>query len=442
MFLALTLLACQGDPPAEPAKTAPHPPGQPGPPLGVGPAGPPGPGQMGPGGPPGSGGALQDPTGYPAFHDTPPAPGPAPEMGTAASPAVRISDEATGGFRGQIEVGPDDRLHTVYYDHQEAGDVVRYRTSADGATWSSAEAVSPLEGRNWGPDLAVRPDGRVWVTYDHAGTDFRSQTWFRERSAAGQWADAVELTPGGDNESGSGHLAWAGGDDIAFNYIGKKLGPEYRFVANWRWRRGGVWSEPVPVSDPTTDAWHTNVMSRPDGSVLAGWDEGAGQSATTVFVSEGRDGRFSAPENITATSHPGERVHFAFTADGRDWLTWFHKVGGFPLHVYARTGKPGAWGETTDLAEGFGGYHYDPFLAAAGNVVCLVWGWQGDRTGELLYSFNRGSGWETPRRAASIGSGTPELPSMAADSKGNFHVVWAQGTRGKTDIYYTKLTPG
>lgn len=393
-----------------------------------------------PGGTPASGAALQDPTGFPMFHDHPPPPGPAPEVGTAALPAQRITDEATGGFRPQIEVGPGDSLHVVYYDHQEAGDIVRYRTSADGLTWTAPEAVSPLEGRNWGPDLVVRPNGHVFVSYDHAAADFSSQTWLRERTSAG-WGEPVALTPGGEVESGSGHIAWAGGDDLAFNYIGKRLGPAYRFVANWRWRTSGVWSEPVAVSDGTQDAWHTNVTARPDGSVLAGWDVGAGQTETTLYVAEGRAGRFSTAENISATSFPGERVHFAFTADGRDWLTWFRKVGGAPLHVYTRAGKPGAWGETTDLAAGFGGYHYDPLLAASGNTVCAVWGWHGSPNGELLYSFNRGNGWDPAKRAATLGAGTPELPSMSADSKGNFHVVWGQGTRGKTNIYYTRLSP-
>ncbi len=436
MILALVLAACTDSPkPTAAPGPARHPPGS-----ARGPAGRPGPpGANGPVGASGSGGALQDPTGYPGFHDTPPPPGPAPQLGRVP-PALRVTDESTGGFRAQIEVGADDTLHLVYYDHQESGDVVRYRTSTDGVTWSQPEAVSPPTGRNWGPDIVVRPDGRVWVTYDHAEADFRSQTWFRERTAAG-WSEPVALTLGGEHESGSGHIAWAGGEDVAFNYIGKAMGPAFRFVANWRWRRGGVWSEPVAASDGAVDAWHTNVMSRPDGSVLAGWDLGAGQSETTLYVAEGRDGSFGAPENISATSFPGERVHFAFTADGRDWLTWFHKVHGSPLHVYARVGKPGAWETAVDLAKGLGGYHYDPFLAAAGNTVCNVWGWQGSATGELVYSVNRGTGWEPPRQAAAIGAGTPELPSMAVDSKGNFHVVWAQGTRGKTNVYYTRLTP-
>ncbi len=175
--------------------------------------------------------------------------------------------------------------------------------------------------------------------------------------------------------------------------------------------------------------------------MLAGWDVGAGQTETTLYVAEGRDGKFSTAENISATSFPGERVHFAYTADGRDWLTWFRKVRGAPLHVYVRSGKPGAWGETTDLAAGFGGFHYDPLLAASGNTVCAVWGWHGSPNGELLYSFNRGNGWDPAKRAATLGAGTPELPSMSADSKGNFHVVWGQGTRGKTNIYYTRLSP-
>ena len=92
------------------------------------------------------------------------------------------------------------------------------------------------------------------------------------------------------------HRRGARGTDVAFNHIGKRLGPEHRFVANWRWRMEGTWRARVAVSDPRVDAWHTNVMSRPDGSVLAGWDEGAGQSATTVDVAEGRHGRFSPPK--------------------------------------------------------------------------------------------------------------------------------------------------
>ena len=46
-----------------------------------------------------------------------------------------------------------------------------------------------------------------------------------------------------------------------------------------------------------------------------------------------------------------------------------------------------------------------------------------------------------PRRVATIGKGKPGLPSISASSDGDFHVVWNQGVRGDSHIYYAKLVP-
>ena len=335
-LFALTLfLACRGD--AEtvvstqaPAAQAPaH--GPDGRPL----AGRPPPGQF-----PGSGGNLQDPSGFPSFHQTPPPPGRAPAVDPARAVSQIVGDADLGGFRPQIAVGPDDSLHVVYYNRHAAGDILWYRRSLDGVTWSAPEQVSPSDGRNWGPDLVVRDDGRVFVVWDRAESDFRSRGWLRERGPAG-WEEAVPLTEPGAREVGSGHIAVVGAD-VAYVYIGKELGREHRFRAYWRWRHGGAWSAEQSWTDGTQDAWHTNVQAGPDGTVIAGYDVGVGGSETTTFVVAGCNGRFDAPENLRATSEPGERVHFGFGGGNPVWLAWFHKVEQRPLHVYVRGGRPGA----------------------------------------------------------------------------------------------------
>ncbi len=99
----------------------------------------------------------------------------------------------------------------------------------------------------------------------------------------------------------------------------------------------------MSFTDGAQDAWHTNVKARPDGSVLAAYDVGPGGSETTWLFVDGRDGRWSTPENLTAGSHPGERANFAFLG-GTDWVTWSRRSGGAPRHVYVRKGRPGAWG--------------------------------------------------------------------------------------------------
>ena len=405
-----------------------------------------GPGPQGPalGPPPSSqsGGAVQDPSGFPSFHRTPPPPGPVPTGRGQFEAAQMLSKKPGGGYRPQVAVGPDDRVHVVFYERESVGDLIRYRYSDFPGKWSAPEPLGFVSGRNWGPDLVARDDGSLVVVFDKAEQDFRSRGYLTIRDESG-WSQPLPLTLGGAREIGSGHVAHGNGDDLAYVYIGKSLGPEHRFQATGRWRHNGAWGDTTAFSDGLADAWHTNVERRPDGSVLVGYDVGRGGSATTLFLVEGRDGSFSKPENFSATSYPGERPHFAFGADGRDHVTWFHKEKGFPVHIYVRSGRPGAWGDTDEPSKGIGGYHFDPEIEInKDGVLCLIWGWDGGPSdAEMLYSLNRGEGWEQPRKIADVDWGKPGLASIQTDSSGRFHVVWNQGVRGENAVYYAVLEP-
>lgn len=441
----IILFAC-GAPegPSAPTASAPvvGPPGAPpnGPP-GAGPGRPGGPmGPMGPAGAPGQSGAmLQDPSGFPPFHDQPAPKGPAIEGLGAFSAPVLLTETQGGGYRPQIAAAPDGRLHAIYYERTDAGDLIRHRVSQDGLTWSAPTPLGLEKDRNWGPDIVARADGSVVVVFDHAKPDFTSRgylTIWRD----GAWSKPEPLTPDDGGEIGSGHVADAVGDQLAYVWIGKPLSETARFVARWRWYADGKWSEINDFSDGSQDAWHTNVERRPDGSVLAGWDIGSGGSATTLYVAEGRDGQFSKPENLTATGKPGERPHFAFGKDGVDHVTWFHKEGGQPIAVYVRAGRPGAWGPVDEPSAGKGGFHFDPDIAINdAGVRVLVWGWDAGQDAEMVYSVNSGKGWSEPRKIADLNWGKPGLASVSVDPQGAFHVVWNQGVRGDNKVYYAKL---
>jgi hypothetical protein len=393
-----------------------------------------------PDGQPGSGAAIQDPTGFPPFHDWPAPQGKPVPAGGAWSQPVQLSSEPTGGYRPQIAVGPGDRLHALFYDRAKAGDIIRHRSSTGGKTWSSPVRLGHTEDRNWGPDLVARADGQVVVVYDHALQDFSSQG-FITRWQNGAWSEPQPITPGGvGQEVGSGHIAHGLDGTLAYVFIGKKMSPEHHFQARHRWFDGSAWSAITPLTDGLVDAWHTNVERRPGGSMLAGWDVGMGGSETQIYVAELNAGSWAEPENISASSQPGERVHFAFGADGVDHLTWFHKERSRPVHIYTRSGRPGAWGATQEPSQGFGGYHFDPDIAVnADGVRCIVWGWDSGSEAELVYSIDQGRGWSSPRRVAQIRWGKPGLPSLDVDSQGRFHVIWNQGIRGTNQIYYAQL---
>lgn len=395
---------------------------------------------MGPPGGPGSSGAMmQDPSGFPPFHDWPAPAGPPITAVGAWSPALQLTQTEGGGYRPQIAAAPDGLLHALYYERTEAGDLIRHRTSRDGATWSAPAPLGFDSERNWGPDLVARADGSVVVVFDHAKADFSSRGWltlWRD----GAWSAPTALTADDGGEIGSGHVADAVGEDLVYVWIAKPLDPTAHFRARWRWYRGGAWSEPEDFSDGAQDAWHTNVERRPDGSVLAGYDIGSGGSATTLYVAEGRDGRFGPPEDLSRSGKPGERPHFAFGADGVDHITWFHKEKGQPIAVYVRSGRPGAWGPVAEPSAGYGGYHFDPDIAInAAGVRLLVWGWDSGEDAELVYSVDRGQGWSPPAKVADLNWGKPGLCSVTVDPQGAFHVIWNQGVRGDNDVYYARL---
>jgi hypothetical protein len=293
--------------------------------------------------------------------------------------------------------------------------------------------------RNWGPDIVARSDGSLVVVFDHAKPDFSSRGYITIWKG-GSWSSPEPLTEDNGGEIGSGHVADGPGEELAYVWIGKPLDPQAHFKARWRWYREGLWSAPADFSDGSADAWHTNVERRPDGSMLAGFDIGTGGSETTLYVSEGRDGRFGPLEDLSATGKPGERPHFAFGSDGRDHVTWFHKEAGKPVHVYVRSGKPGAWGPVQEPSAGYGGFHFDPEIAInSQGTLALVWGWDAGAHAELVYSLNKGGGWSPPARVATLEWGKPGLASLVAGPNGDFHVVWNQGLRGRNEVYYSRL---
>ena len=383
LLLALTLACTEGETtPAAATEPSPAPqPGTPQPP-GPGPGGPQGPAPGSPGGPPvGSGAAMQDPSGFPVFHGWPAPNGPAiTEVGAWSAP-VKLTSKPSGGYRPQLAASPSGELHAVYYDRVDAGDIIRHRRSADGGqTWSAPVRLGEDKERNWGPDLVARDDGSVVVVYDHAMPDMTSRGYLTVWDGSG-WSTPEPLTPDDGGEIGSGHVAHDAAGGLAYIYIGKALGREHHFQARWRWRVGGEWSDIQAFTDGAQDAWHTNVERRPDGSVLAGFDVGVGGAETTLFVVEGRDGRFGKLENLSASGPRGERPHFAFGSDGTDHIAWFHKQGGKPIHIYVRSGRPGKWGPAQEPSRGYGGFHFDPDIAInKDGVRCIVWGWD-RRTG-------------------------------------------------------------
>lgn len=395
-----------------------------------------------------SGAMLQDPTGFPRFHEHPAPPGPLPGRADAWTGLAEISG-AEGGLRPQIASGPDGTLHLVYYAQTAEGDLLRHRVRAPAAAWSAPAPFGQPTGRNWGPDLVVRAAGSAVVSWDHTDTSqgFAGQVYLSEWRGA--WSVPEALTPLDGREVGSAHVADAGdGDDLAVAWIERRLEPGAPFRAVARWRLDGSWTEPTALGEPSQgECWHTNVERHADGSVMLGWDTGPGGGENRVWLARGEAGSWSAPQEIALAEHRGERPHFAswLETGGATALAavWFHRIFDQPLHIWlGQAGQP-----TRDLAAGLGGFHFDPDVAARpdGSLVA-VWGWDAGADAALLYSVGRGETWSPPARVADLPGATngwkPGLPSISVTPDGVTHVVWAWWRRGESSVWYAHLPTG
>lgn len=392
----------------------------------------------------GSGAKMQDPSGFPIFHDWPAPKGkPIVELGEWSQP-LKLTKKPSGGYRPQIAISRDDLIHVVYYTREKEGDIIHHRMSRNRQKWSPTQQLGHSSARNWGPDLITKKDGTAIVVYDHMVSDFRSRGYLTSfDDFRGVWSAPVALTENDGGEVGSGHIAASGEleQELAYVFIGKELGVENHFQARWRWFDGDKWSNIKSFSDGKQDAWHTNVERRPDGSVVVGFDVGTGGAETTLFFAEGEKGTFGALHNLTTTGKPGERPHFAFF-DDYDFVTWFHKEQGKPKHVYVRAHdrKNDHWGGVEEPSLGYGGFHFDPEIAVnQEGTLCLVWGWDQGASAEMVYSIKKDNIWSKPKKLADIRWGKPGLASIDVDADGRFHVVWNQGVRGYNEVYYAYL---
>ena len=251
----------------------------------------------------------------------------------------------------------------VYYDRTE-GDIIRHRMSRNGTKWSPHGWDMTV---NDGDPISLYDQMKVWWWFMIMRPDFRREAM----TTPIRWRDWSEPKPLTVMAVRSVPTTDATGQDLAYVFIGKPLGEQYRFQAKWRWFKDGEWSKVQSFSDGSSDAWHTNVERRPDGSVVAGFDIGTGGAATTLYFVEGSEGKFGELQNITQNGEPGERPHFAF-ADNVDYVTWFHKEAGQPKHIYVRSHqvKSNQWGAVEEPSKGYGGFHFDPEIEI--KVVCCV----------------------------------------------------------------------
>ena len=318
------------------------------------------------------------------------------------------------------------------------GDILAARSSDNGATWTSAVALSasaPIDkGSDTAPHVSADEDGNwlvVWATRDSLGGaigDDGDILVSRSTDAGVTWTPPAPLNTNARHDrgldldpvvtgDGSGNwvAAWS-----SYSDLGGPIGTDRDVLVSRSTDVGATWSDPAPLnanaSTDTGDDLTPYLAVDEAGNWIAAWsssdtlDNSTG-SDNDILFSRSRDGgsTWSDPAALNTTARSDERSDESpqVMTDGKGWLAvWFSiktpgaNVIGLDIDsLFSRSSDGGAtWTVPAVLNGGAGGdagFDLYPHVAGSGGRWLAVWESRAGPDGsaspdsDILYSLAR-----------------------------------------------------
>ena len=378
-------------------------------------------------------------------------------LGQTQSFAALAQLSQDNGQLEQLALGPDDRTHIVWVEHNH----IFYANRASSEDWSQPQDLSDSGATlSWEPRLVVQSDGVVHVLWTEQGQGIN----YRRRNVDGSWSatETIPLSPvsyylGIDlavDRMGNAHAVWStsgtGGTDIFYsmrsptgqwsaqprvfstphNSITPRLVAASNGFLHLLWSElqdnpavfythrdpGGVWISPRQVSGGRSSS--PNVIADPAGGINATWisENSAGQRQM-YFHSDGTS------DTVQAISPVGYYRFPAVLAVGSSGT--LHAVW---ATGYRQRDANGVWGETETLPIDFDQWSYTIAVDALGTVH--VFGYDNPATYFAVYYLKRNTmgTWSAPVEISDdVGDWPPRgygLSTPTIDSAGNVIAAW------------------
>jgi hypothetical protein len=262
-----------------------------------------------------------------------------------------------------IAVGPDGTLHALWADNTSGQYDVYYAAKPPDSAWTSAENLShsPPGGEASAPAVVVDGVGTVrvlWHNYDPTVQQY--QIFYTSKPAGGSWASPISIS---QNPPGTGYAQWPalaidsdntlhavwqrGWDNREINYASKPV--------------GGTWSDPVDISNTSTDSTEPAIAAS-HGVVYVVWRDSSLGNGDIFLSMKPQYDYWSYPLDIANT--PGESFQPTIAVDnaGVVHVAWTDGPPGQPAVFY--TNRPvGAWWLPAISVTGEQGPAQDPALA-------------------------------------------------------------------------------
>lgn len=362
------------------------------------------------------------------------------------SAAVQIDDARTARqvdlpVNGvQVAAAGDGGFVAVWFQ-DDAGRraILASHFNADTQNWSAPQAIDlhgPLAGSSSIPAITADARGHITVAWfqlvDGRYGIFATQ-WQGEAWTPPQRLDSPALPGNATNPqlaadaAGNVTVVWQQPD-------GRHTGI---YAAHWinTQRR---WLAALRLDARSANAYNPVVAATPDGRVVAAWQQGAsGREAVYAVALPASGARWTAPVRLSSAGVPATSAALVSMPQGTVVAAWTQGRGD-SRRIAVRRQSSGAvqiWSAAHLLqSAAFNGPALSPVLAAdaAGNIV-LVWG-QADavRTGaqrEGIFAARLQAAtrrWTAPQQIDNPALRSAGNPVIVADAAGNDHAAWYQ----------------
>jgi hypothetical protein len=292
-------------------------------------------------------------------------------------------------------------------------------------------ALSDVNGYATEPDIAIDPQGdatAVWTSEPEYEERFVQTA---TRPAGGVWSQPVALS----DESGFAVWPYVAADSEGNLTVIWDMGGEEGIIQSKTRPAGGEWSsEALDVSGEDGLSSSPQIAIDGQGDVVAVWQQKDihGGSGFHYFIQTARrsGGSWSTPLTISREDGLAMGPQLALDPDGNETViwSWGPLATGTATGLQARSGTAGgSWGTIVYVATRPGGLEPSEsgiqLLAdPQGNVTAIWEGWSAPN--DIVRSARRTAGgtWSSP---VTLSTGYSFFPSMAVDPQGTITAVWS-----------------
>ncbi|MBN1425185.1 hypothetical protein JXA88_11575 [Candidatus Fermentibacteria bacterium] len=298
---------------------------------------------------------------------------------------VRVnSDNSADDVYPDVAVGPDGNVWVVWTTAVSGGTRLYYaRWAGDG--WEQEELVFPELEDEPGPGspvLEVDSWGTPWLIWSWWPPDQGSRELFYSRWLAGAWSDAQPFS----EEPGPGDV---GGRDLATGENGEVWVMWVRSLGSPTWESVSLythWEEDgwAPVDTFPRAEVATQLDIGPDGEVWVAWSEGGDIYSSSCSEGDWSEReRITAPDSTWAGQNAGDAdAHICVAPIGSPWVSWVGRewgYGDFDQEIYFSHRTGGRWSpeQRISTADGFRDEYSDLAVANDGQAWVVWEGWDG-----------------------------------------------------------------